>query len=1594
MANTPLPVTLRFETGDGLDDVLVIQDDGSRIELQSKTSADLSANPTGPLGKTIAQLAKTMMDAKSAGTNVDMAKLRAVLAISSGAVRTLDILERACRAFDMGGTWASVKGDRSQAETEALDRFEEHARAACSSLTGPSPEDGDLVLMARLFRIVRFSMREGEDNWREASRILGGRIYGSEAAGEAPLRDLKAIVRGLIESGAPSDRGGLLRALRARGHNDVGAAGYDADLIRLAAATDAELNRLAGHTRLPIAGGIPVPRQSYGPLAAAVSGGSLIVVGEPGAGKTGALVAHAQVRRAAGDSVVFLSVDRFPGVAKAADLQSELGLDRPLTEVLAAAPGAGAKLLIIDALDAARGGPAEGVFAHLIETVASNREAPWTIAASIRTFDLRNGKRFRDVFAGTPPDPAFADPTLAKTRHFQVPRLSDADLERAGAEATELGSLLSAAPDKLRHLLRNVFNLSLAAQLLTDGASAESIRMVSTQSGLIDAYEDRRLLGTRLRRAAAATVGEMVRRRRLSVRKVVIANDHVDDVIATGVLSETGDLVSFSHHVLFDHVAGRFFLEWDDGASMIGQLGGDSSVALMLAPALRFGIERLWRDDADGKHAVWRFVADIYAYATVDPVLANVALRTAIEGVASRSDVSGLVQIVSARAGSDAVATMLSRLARFVSLTVDVSGGISREDAIPWAQVADAAIAAATRVLSDPTRFLLQMLFEKGDLSDPALLPLFGNASRALLALSWVADPPMQQTAVSAIRFVGKSYVSDPAASRALLERALRDPHFSAHADKEAPWIAEQILPIARSDPDFAIEVYRTLYSRDISDDSTSYFGGQPSRILPLSSNRSQDYRHCRYHLARRIPQLLDLSAGLGTRAVIEIALDNIDRDLPLGDQRRTVSIPGHASFDLLGNKFGYGSWDHSDRSRGSSDHDGLVQYVTFLRGCAPAAFAESIAAAASGYASPLVWRSLLAMGVERPEFADALWPYASNVTLLAHPDTVRDAVSCLAAAYPGRSAEERTLFEAEALRPKLFTGERVRRWWASVLGRFLGSVDEASLATDGMRERRASLAAAGELSGNPPLQSSMTSWRPTGGATRRLLESEGVDLDNGPDATMIAQSEALHRLVTETDAKSSVAELAGLWTQVQVTIAMYDAHAGVLHERVEQPVFGHVSNAVERIAASEAYRSVSPGLPSIEQLLAVLRRLWSSRFPEPRESTGSGLSWGNWAVRVYVAEAYVSLANRFGAEHHEIVEMFDAILSDPVPQVRLQAAQNLQVLSRVAPERMWCLSVSLVRDEPHIEVLGSFLNTALARMTWLDVERCEAVIALARSRRLSLTLGDDYGRDHVSAALGWLTAQLWVWQERPNALEWLIEWAADPISDGEILTSFLSTLRAAFFTRYATGKDHDPPLCDRAQRAAMLILESCSAAAAESYRAVMIGRVEGSELDAARRRYREAENVIHCLMNQIYFGSGAYSDSNEPALGLPNVEAMRLFLTDYRPMLLLLTESYEPATHHHLVELYEYLVPADPSGVFDALHALLTGAGTREGYHHESMANDVFVRIVTRYIADFRSIFEDDRRRAALVEVLRLFSDIGWPSALKLLYDLPELLR
>ncbi len=1149
------PIALRFETGDGLDDIMLSLTGGGVVNVQCKTRLSLAPATDSDLAKTIAQLVGFLVDARTSGTPPDPTKVAAVLAVAEDAPQTLDHLEKGCRAFDLGGDWPGVFGRVSEKQRTALKIFAEHARVAWRAKAGAEAVAQDLVDLARLFRIRRFGQDETSSDWREASRLVGARLFGQEDAGRGPVLTLLKTVRQLIRSGAEADRPGLVRALRSAGHVDTRSPRFDEDIQALRKYSQEESERLARHSRLPIDGGTPLIRACQASLNAAINGGSLLIIGEPGAGKTGVLVSLASQLITGSAPFVFFSVERFVGITKQSDFRDELRLRNDLLEVLAAWPGIEPGILIIDALDASRAGPSEVVIACLIEEVVRRLGDRWSVVASIRTFDLLNGRRFHDIMRGAPPVKAFAEPNLAQVRHFLIPRLSDSELSNlanASPSLARLERMCQTAPPALKDLLCNIFNLSLAAELIESGVSTNNICAITTQSKLIDLYEDNRLSTQPLRRAAQATIAAMVERRRLTVPQTRIQHDGLDDVLRSGVLVKAQDSVSFAHHILFDHIAGRFYLEYDDRRSLCQQISSDTTLGLLLGPALRFALERLWQDDTAEKLESWRLAFDIVSATTINPILLSSALRTVVDSVDAVPDVRGLIKLVDSTTDREAVGTLLSRLARFVSISMTERDSVSVPVATAWATVAERAASRGVPGFADGARCLLLALFDRGAFEDLGFAAAFGSAARALLALAWSLDPEFPSITVTAIRFVAKSFGSNPTASRALLQRILEEPRFTAHAHEEAPWLADGIRSIIPHDPAFAADVYATLFRRAAPQEGTSWLGGHGSQILALTSNRRQDYEHARWHLGRALSFFLESHPKYGVLAVIGASLGHATQESARPLEIRKVQAATR-SISVIEDFRSLQDWRQRVWPSGGPDNDALETFTQFLRTTDQTTFRLAIETACETETGTSVWARLLGIAAERTEIAgDLLWPLVIQPGFLSMRGLRRDAVEYLAAVYPSRSFTERTDFETMAIVPDNFTDESSQN---GVLTRFLSRVAESSLATREMCALRQKLRDDHRLRGNSPLVSIDIRSGPAEDITERFLAAKGVDLELEPDRSIRTASRALEEMLKPGQTPDTTEALCTLWRLTRILVEAIDsatqpqahpAHAGI----------------------------------------------------------------------------------------------------------------------------------------------------------------------------------------------------------------------------------------------------------------------------------------------------------------------------------------------------------------------------------------------------------------------------------------------------------------
>ncbi len=152
---------------------------------------------------------------------------------------------------------------------------------------------------------------------------------------------------------------------------------------------------------------------------------------------------------------------------------------------------------------------------------------------------------------------------------------------------------------------------------------------------------------------------------------------------------------------------------------------------------------------------------------------------------------------------------------------------------------------------------------------------------------------------------------------------------------------------------------------------------------------------------------------------------------------------------------------------------------------------------------------------------------------------------------------------------------------------------------------------------------------------------------------------------------------------------------------------------------------------------------------------------------------------------------------------------------------------------------------------------------------------------------------------------------------------------------------------------------------------------------------------IIDTACNQLYFSSGAFHHANQQDARPPmTVQGAQTFFSEIAPTLRRIGEHGGPHTVYYLIQLLEHLLEADPAGVFDLIAFAVLDGGRRGGYEFESLGADLLVKLVGRYLADHKEVFDDPQRRTALVDTLETFVAAGWPAVRRLLYRLPELLQ
>lgn len=1585
---------LRLETEAPLDDLLVKTETGW-IYVQAKSTLSLSRNPKSELGKTIEQFVHQWIECSTGdGTRGWDRSLRRegdrfLLAVGPKAPRTITRhLKEGLAALGNVGSAPLPK-----AKKRAVEIFKTHLRQAWRSCADRDPSHEEIRSIANLVSIIKFRMDNSDRSVAET--MLERTLDPASQPGQA-FDLLTQHCQELMERRHGCDMGALRRALTEKGVRLRAPPSFQSDVERLIDFSERTQQGLRDYESIRIGDeSIRVERICTRAVVDAARSAPVVLVGEPGAGKSALINVSAAVLKQEGFDVLVFAIDRLSANSQSG-LDAELKIKHPLCEVLVNWPGDQPAFLFLDALDAARNGRTEAIFRTLIGDVLALDENRWRVIASIRTFDLQTGAQFRHLFKGVPPSEEFSDSAFPNVRHVHVPPWTSDELDQVIQRAPDLSAALEAGGERLRDLACVPFNTRLICELINKGLVPSTLRNVENQAQLLHLYWEHRIEPYRTvgELCLRDTVSKMVDLRVLRVRKLDVARMHatnaemLDNFLHENVLISLGQrqIVQFRHHILFDYAASRVYLDLDDSIATFNLFRQKDGLGLMLAPAVSFSLTQLWGEGEDCRERFWFAIVRICGDSQCDPVARAVAARVATELPLATGQTAGLHEALlgvdqergvnATRALGQVVSALVERLEMEDEDT---------ETLDPWCELAEQ-VSERLDAWAWPLRALLFAIYKRADLvGNRALL---GRAARALLAFCLEAQHADSLLSRAAIDFVAATYESDTEASRSLLSRLFEPARFRDHGDQDIPQLVRGVSSISRVDPDFVAEIYAVCFGGSVTDRAKTQLSD--SQILALTSTRQQDYEHSWYLLGEFFREYITNHPLHAVRALILATLGHVQRkeEIDVSARSWVMSIPG-GTICLQEDRSHIWAWNIDPR-HGETPQEMIHSFVLHLETAEADVARPMIQEIIETNKLGVLWARTFLVSAKRPEeLGHQVWAIATQEPFLTSWDTRKDAIDLIAARYPFESETSREAFERAALEYEFSYSEQpgIKQ---EILRRLFGCIGGQNLITS---EARKFLP---RIEGEP--EASVENERPfrleTSSGTledRWQFSHPAANTEDPEVAGIRSEAEGIKARADELSSSGAeIEDITGAIKSIGLLLDRVTSDSNELPALIVDHAVGTLAESTVNLAKLVASQFVDDklALESLIRLVVLLAALPVKAWNKEQEAQFEMHNgWGSPDAAVETAHALMVLSEineNCGAQVSSSIERF---LSAPNPAARMQIAMRLRSLRETMPNRMWEWAERIASREENRGVLKYFAQAFLPIAFHIDVERAEQLAFILFRREF-----DREERETISILqhLGSEIAALSIYRNRAESLREINSWIAEPEAHYPELQSALRFIADALDQKYKKQDAESEAIAHRAQDVCHAAVEAI-ACQYEDY----LEMVEsGSSTETEHKGAQSCARLLDLVCGQIHLVAKSLPSNGARSSGYRANECKRLFFHEVKPTLERIADVGAPSTIYRLMGLLECLLPGNPAEAFDLVaHALLSG-GVKHQYQHESLAADRFVKIMGYFLADHRELFESADRRQKLIQCLNIFSEVGWPGARRLLYRLSVLLH
>ena len=1332
--------------------------------------------------------------------------------------------------------------------------------------------------------------------------------------------------------------------------------------------------------------------------------GSGVIVGSPGVGKTYLLKQLRQHLKSINVPHLLLRIEQL-GDGNEQTLRQELSIDIDLIDKLKSVPVSDKKaILLFDAFDAARDEQSRKNFLKLIQRAVVELQDSWHIIVTVRTYDAKKSKQLLELFGNTDMDQTQYQTKEILCRHFTIPPFNKDEILQA---LNQIGCPEYIYNENTKDILANPFNLWLLKKILNNLSDEElnSLSQIRSEVQLFDLFWHWRIVASdneidRLSVLEGIT-REMVRQCSLSVRQSDIRNILIqtawDDLLSDEILakvSSSGQQISFSHNILFDYAVSVLLID-DTPQDLKDFLLEDASRSLFLRPSLTYFFTRLWYyDDPAGFWKVfWYFSPrneSVYLHIAGHLIPTNVIanetrelkqLNPIFEKYSDSKDIA-----------NDVIPHLLQSLRT-----------LQNERDNLWSKFYDR-ISRNLNVnfASDLATLTSGILDRALEADESNLINICGRIGRRLLKWVWqekeikMHDWYNRLGGFWGVPLVARTYYTDVKASRELLQKVLELTNIERFPINFLTWLTEHVDKIWMHDPEFVIQIYRTIFSHQFTSEGETQRG---SPILPITTYRSQDFSMCQYRLVRHFPKFLQETPLHATKAVIQSLNDFIIREHTIRNIKEGVVLNDLIqTFNLSGKKVYYiedGSyiWDvQTSTDEPIQMADTLYELITELAKSKDPFLDNILDILYSHIRVAFFWKRLLKIASQFPKvFAQHLFDLCIAKPILLHLEVSYELGLFLKnAAYEFTPDQLNQIEERILALPIEAKNQENDDYLILHRDGLLAQIPMDLLCTDKAKEIRQKMENENNITENrPPVSFHFESGTVT---EEKWIRDKGVDTTTPENQELQQYSQLLEEFSDEWKKDDPTTEaVESIIPDLRFVYATITSDATESNELIDI-LWRKLVKCSSIIVGNPENLDVDSFAFCRQVILEGARHELPRPNPEldaQFDSTGYSPFPRHEATKGLSILAYSN-------PDTEVLDTIEKLANDPVPSVRMLIAMQIRNVFVKNPDRYWKIIDKWSELERNLVVQECLYRTLnyLVAYKKENEDRTTKVMSklLKHTPNPKMKTGTS---DPFISLLMWLVIE----SENSWAINFVKEtYLNDPIQYSNMLNRIVMKTIKTYLDPKQLETD------DGTEKVKLTInyLNVVISVSVEKIKE-LCNALSQNGTEENQKNLQDTYRVVDQVITSLYYKFAHERNKSEKQTEhIPNDMPCNLY-REVKPLMDQVIDfaddpetgvMFAPTAHNFMQLLISFLSNYNAKEVIHFAERV-TKSSEPYGYNLDSIAVKDIVDFVEIVLADYRHVIRDDEAcLESLLKLLDLFAKTGWTDALKLVWRLDEVFR